>query len=87
MSFEDYVGRTETRADTVWPLLIRGLAATLDIPWQEAAPGGRLPPLWHWMLFQEWAPAHGLGPDGTPSAAGSCRRCTICRAACGPAGG
>ena len=55
MSFQDYVGRSETRADTVSPLLIRGLAATLDIPEQEAAPGGR--------------------------------RCTICRAACGPAGG
>jgi 3-methylfumaryl-CoA hydratase len=70
MSFQDYVGRSETRADTVSPLLIRGLAATLDIPEQEAAPDGRLPPLWHWMLFQEWVPAHGLGPDGHPKRGG-----------------
>ncbi len=70
MSFEEYVGQTENRTDTVWPTVIRGLAATLDIPEQEVAPGGRLPPLWHWMLFQEWAPAHGLGPDGHPKRGG-----------------
>jgi hydroxyacyl-ACP dehydratase HTD2-like protein with hotdog domain len=70
MSFQEYVGKTETRSDTVWPTVIRGLAATLDIPEQEVAPGGRLPPLWHWMLFQEWAPAHGLGPDGHPKRGG-----------------
>lgn len=67
MSHQDYVGRTETRDDTVWPLLVRGLAATLDV----AEPAdGLLPPLWHWMLFQDWAPAHGLGPDGHPRRGG-----------------
>src|SRR5689334_14572014 len=70
MAYEEYVGRTETRTDTVWPLLIRGLAATLDIPEAEVAPDGRLPPLWHWMLFQEWVPASGLGPDGHPRRGG-----------------
>lgn len=70
MGFEEYVGKAETRTDTVWPTVIRGLAATLDVPEQEVAPGGRLPPLWHWMLFQEWAPAHGLGPDGHPKRGG-----------------
>ncbi|MFL5332570.1 MAG: MaoC family dehydratase N-terminal domain-containing protein, partial [Geminicoccaceae bacterium] len=70
MDYQEYVGRTETRTDTVWPLLIRGLAATLDIPEQEVAPDGVLPPLWHWMLFQEWAPASALGPDGHPRRGG-----------------
>lgn len=70
MAYDDYVGKTETRRDTVWPVPIRGLAATLDIPEQEVAPDGVLPPLWHWMLFQEWAPAHGLGPDGHPKRGG-----------------
>ena len=70
MSFEEYVGKAETRTDTVWPTVIRGLAATLDIPEQEVAPDGRLPPLWHWMLFQEWASAHALGPDGHPRRGG-----------------
>ncbi|MBV8401800.1 MAG: MaoC family dehydratase N-terminal domain-containing protein [Acetobacteraceae bacterium] len=64
MAYQEYIGRTQRRQDTVWPVLIRGLAATLDVPEAEVAPEGRLPPLWHWMLFQEWAPASGLGPDG-----------------------
>src|SRR5277367_2891014 len=63
MSYQDHVGKTETATDTVWPLLIRGLAATLDIPEPELSPAGRLPPLGHWMLFQDWTPAHGLGED------------------------
>jgi 3-methylfumaryl-CoA hydratase len=70
MSYQDYVGKTETATDTVWPPLIRGLAATLDIPPDELAPGGQLPPLGHWMLFQEWTPAHGLGEDGHPQRGG-----------------
>jgi 3-methylfumaryl-CoA hydratase len=67
MDHSAYVGRTETRADTVWPLLLRGLSATLEVPEPE---GGLLPPLWHWMLFQDWAPASGLGSDGHPKRGG-----------------
>ena len=66
MTLQDHVGRTETRHDTVWPLLVRGLAATLGVPEPEAL----LPPLWHWMLFQDWAPADGLGLDGHPRRGG-----------------
>jgi 3-methylfumaryl-CoA hydratase len=70
MAYEEYVGSTEKRTDTVWPLLIRGLAATLDVPQAEVSPNDLLPPLWHWMLFQDWAPASGLGPDGHPKRGG-----------------
>jgi hydroxyacyl-ACP dehydratase HTD2-like protein with hotdog domain len=66
MSFDAWVGRTETRSDAVWPLLVRGMAATLDLP----TPRGPLPPLWHWMLFADWVPASGLGPDGHPKRGG-----------------
>jgi len=69
-TYQDYVGRTETRTDAVHPVVIRGLAATLDFPEAEVAPGGRLPPLWHWMLFQEWVPGAGLGIDGHPKRGG-----------------
>ncbi len=62
----DYVGRSETRTDQVWPHLVRGLAATLDVP----QPQDTLPPLWHWALFAEWAPASELGPDGHPRRGG-----------------
>ena len=61
----EYVGRAETRSDQVWPNLLRDLAATLGTGHSAA-----LPPLWHWMLFQEWAPPDGLGPDGHPRRGG-----------------
>ena len=66
MPYQDYLGRSETRTDMVWPLLVQGFAASLDLP----DPSPVLPPLWHWMLFQHWAPAHGLGPDGHPQRGG-----------------
>ena len=66
MSYDDYTGRTETRSDVVSPSLVRGLAATLDVPQPERV----LPPLWHWMLFADWVPASGLGPDGHPKRGG-----------------
>ncbi len=46
--------------------MVRGMAATLDLPEPERA----LPPLWHWMLFPDWVPASGLGPDGHPKRGG-----------------
>ena len=66
MSFEAFVGRTETRNDVMAPGLVRGMAATLDM----AEPQGALPPLWHWMLFPDWAPASVLGSDGHPRRGG-----------------
>jgi len=71
MPYEDYLGRTETREDRVDPRLVEGLAATLSRPVpQGEGPRGALPPLWHWMLFQDWKPAEGLGPDGHPKRGG-----------------
>ncbi|MSP04927.1 MAG: acyl-CoA dehydrogenase [Acetobacteraceae bacterium] len=70
MSYANYVGRTESRTDAVHPVVISGLAATLDVPEAEVAPGGVLPPLWHWMLFQDWVAASGLGTDGHPKRGG-----------------
>lgn len=66
MSFQDFVGRTEAREDRVDPRLVEGMAATLGRP----LPAGDLPPLWHWMLFQDWKPPEGLGPDGHPRRGG-----------------
>jgi 3-methylfumaryl-CoA hydratase len=60
VSLKDFIGNSERRMDTVWPILPRALAATLDVP----APEQDLPPLWHWVLFQEWAPGSALGLDG-----------------------
>lgn len=66
MSHQDFLGRTETREDRLDLRLIQGLAATLDRP----TPQGDVPPLWHWMLFQDWLRPEGVGPDGHPRRGG-----------------
>ena len=59
---QDYIGRTEAVHDTIWQPSVAAMAATLGIE----TPQSTLPPLWHWMLFQRWAPATALGVDGHP---------------------
>ena len=61
--YSEYVGRTRTAFDRVSTHIVERLAATLDI---STPADDRLPPLWHWLLFQEWAPAHALSEDGHP---------------------
>ena len=65
MSYDAYVGRTETRDDRLDARLLRGMAATLGVPMPVA-----LPPLWHWMLFQDWVLPEMIGPDGHPKRGG-----------------
>ena len=69
MQFKTYLGKSETRTDTVWPVLASGMAATLDAA-HPAGAAAVLPPLWHWTLFQDWEPAANLGPDGHPKRGG-----------------
>lgn len=64
--YDEFLGRTETRTDRADPRLIEGFAATLGI----ATPQGAMPPLWHWMLFQDWQRPDGIGPDGHPKRGG-----------------
>lgn len=66
MSYAAHLGRSETREDRVDPRLVERMAATLDLPLPEAD----LPPLWHWMLFQDWRRPDGLGADGHPRRGG-----------------
>ncbi len=70
MAYEEFIGRREESEDQVAKAAIAGLAATLDLAPESAAPGGFLPPLWHWMLFQTWVPASALGLDGHPRRGG-----------------
>lgn len=65
MTHDAYVGRTEQREDRLDDRLVRGMAATLGLPQPEI-----LPPLWHWMLFQDWVMPEGIGPDGHPKRGG-----------------
>jgi hydroxyacyl-ACP dehydratase HTD2-like protein with hotdog domain len=65
MSYDEYVGRTEIREDRLDARLLRGMAATLGL-----AMPATLPPLWHWMLFQDWVMPDQVGPDGHPRRGG-----------------
>lgn len=65
-AYDDFLGKTETRTDRADPRLIEGFAATLGID----TPMAEMPPLWHWMLFQDWKRPDGIGPDGHPKRGG-----------------
>lgn len=69
-SLRDWVGRTETRPDTItaWPAA--ALSATLDRNDPEPGLGDELPPGWHWLYFLDVAPASELGADGHPRRGG-----------------
>ncbi len=61
-TYDSFIGREEIREDRMDPRLAQGLAATLGLD----PPEDVLPPLWHWMLFQDWRRPDGVGPDGHP---------------------
>jgi 3-methylfumaryl-CoA hydratase len=64
MSLADWIGKTETRRDTVSAGPVAALSATLDREDPEPGPGDPLPPLWHWLFFLDRHRASELGPDG-----------------------
>ena len=66
----DWIGRKESRTDTVtaWPVI--GLTATFDRNDPEPKPGDAIPPGWHWLYFLEAKPASELGQDGHPRVGG-----------------
>lgn len=59
-----WVGRSETRRDTLNPTPAMALNATLDHPDADFAPGTPLPPLWHWLYFLPLHRQSEIGPDG-----------------------
>jgi 3-methylfumaryl-CoA hydratase len=59
LNLQQWIGKVESRSDTVTPVPIAALAATLD-----TEPGDQLPPLWHWLYFLPIHKWSELGPDG-----------------------
>ncbi len=64
MSLTDWIGKTETRTDTVTAGPVAALSATLDREDPDPQPGDPLPALWHWLYFLDRHRASDLGPDG-----------------------
>ncbi|MDA0219408.1 MAG: MaoC family dehydratase N-terminal domain-containing protein [Proteobacteria bacterium] len=58
-----WIGRSETHQDVLAVGQAKRMAATLD-RMQEPAEGDALPPLWHWIYFNEAVARSALGRDG-----------------------
>ena len=65
----EWIGRSETRTETLAPEPVLALAATLDLD-GEAVASQPLPPLWHWLYFLPRAPQRDLGAVGHPALGG-----------------
>jgi 3-methylfumaryl-CoA hydratase len=61
---QQWVGRTETRTDTIDARPVALLSATLDRDNPAPREGDVLPPLWHWLYFLPSYRHSEAGPDG-----------------------
>jgi 3-methylfumaryl-CoA hydratase len=64
VNLKDWIGRSETVADTITPTPYAALAATLDRPVVRPEKGTPLPALWHWLYFLPLHRQSEIGPDG-----------------------
>jgi 3-methylfumaryl-CoA hydratase len=65
-----WIGRQETLTDTVTPVPVKAMSATLDRDDSEPKAGDPLPPLWHWLYFLPIHRQSEIGPDGHPKRGG-----------------
>ena len=68
-ALSDWIGRVEEHAETVSPVTVNMLGATLVEDWDAASgtrAGAELPPLWHWGLFHQTVPLSEIARDGHP---------------------
>ena len=63
-ALQDWVGRTETRRDSIDARPVELLSATLDRDDPAPRRGDALPPLWHWLYFLPAYRQSEVGPDG-----------------------
>ena len=61
---QEWLGKTESRLDTVTAAPVKALSATLDRSDTAPNQGTFLPELWHWLYFLPCALQSELGPDG-----------------------
>ena len=66
-ALEDWVGRTQTVLDTISPVQVRQMAATLNDAARMQRPDmAALPAGWHWLYFNPLEVQSLLGEDGHP---------------------
>lgn len=65
-----WIGRSETRIETLAPFPSNAMAATLNRDDPSYGVGTPLPPLWHWLHFLPISPLREAGPDGHPARGG-----------------
>ena len=70
LNLQDWVGKTEQRADYSYPTPVRALAQTLDDKTFAADSGDVLPELWHWLYFLPLVAISEIGADGHPKRGG-----------------
>ena len=66
----EWVGRSESRHETLAPFPSNALAATFDRADAPYDNGSSLPPLWHWLHFLPINPMAEVGEDGHPKRGG-----------------
>jgi 3-methylfumaryl-CoA hydratase len=60
----EWVGRQQEQFDTISPVPVAALSATLDHGQARAVPGQELPAPWHWLYFLPTPTASELDTDG-----------------------
>lgn len=63
-NLRNWIGRSETLRDAIYPTPVRALTATLDRPPGGDEAGAALPPLWHWLYFLPTHRQSEIGEDG-----------------------
>ena len=64
MNLKEWIGRSESVADTATATPYAALSATLDRESQRPPAGTPLPALWHWLYFLPLHRQSEIGPDG-----------------------
>lgn len=68
--YDAWIGRTETRTDTLTLGPARAMQAIFDDAGALLDDGDALPPMWHWLYFHQVARQSEIGPDGHPARGG-----------------
>lgn len=65
VNYADWIGRRQTTVDTICPVLVGRMAATMNSA-VSFVEGDKLPACWHWLFFNPTEIQSALGPDGHP---------------------